>query len=66
MKCEKCGAEIEEGKLYCEKCGYGIQIVPDYNPELEERIAKTLEKIVHEEFGSLKETKKETSDKNIV
>ncbi|MBQ4529546.1 MAG: chitobiase/beta-hexosaminidase C-terminal domain-containing protein [Lachnospiraceae bacterium] len=63
MKCEKCGAEIAEGKLYCEKCGYGIQIVPDYNPELEERIAKTLEKIVHEEFGNLKESEKETSSK---
>lgn len=63
MRCEKCGTEIEEGKLYCEKCGHGIQIVPDYNPELEERIAKTLEKIVHEEFGSYRETEKQKQKK---
>lgn len=63
MRCEKCGTEIEEGKLYCEKCGHGIQIVPDYNPELEERIAKTLEKIVHEEFGSYRETENQKQKK---
>ena len=32
MKCQKCGAEIPEGKIYCEKCGQAIQMVPDYNP----------------------------------
>ncbi|MCD8196318.1 MAG: chitobiase/beta-hexosaminidase C-terminal domain-containing protein [Lachnospiraceae bacterium] len=33
MKCQKCGAEIPEGKIYCEQCGTAIQMVPDYNPE---------------------------------
>lgn len=32
MKCQQCGAEIPEGKIYCEKCGSAIQMVPDYNP----------------------------------
>lgn len=32
MKCQKCNAEIPEGKIYCENCGTAIQIVPDYNP----------------------------------
>lgn len=32
MKCQKCGADIPEGKIYCEKCGTAIQMVPDYNP----------------------------------
>ena len=32
MKCPKCGADIPEGKFYCEKCGEALQIVPDYNP----------------------------------
>ncbi len=33
MICKKCGAEIPEGKIYCEKCGNAIQMVPDYDPE---------------------------------
>lgn len=32
MKCQKCGADIPEGKIYCEQCGNAIQMVPDYNP----------------------------------
>ena len=32
MKCQKCGTDIPEGKIYCEKCGSAIQMVPDYNP----------------------------------
>lgn len=32
MKCRECGAEIPEGKIYCEVCGTAIQMVPDYNP----------------------------------
>ena len=32
MKCPKCGADIPEGKFYCEKCSEALQIVPDYNP----------------------------------
>ena len=32
MKCGYCGHEIPEGKLYCEKCGREVCIVPDYNP----------------------------------
>ena len=33
MICQRCGADIPEGKIYCERCGYAIQIVPDYNPD---------------------------------
>lgn len=33
MKCQKCGAEIPDGKIYCEHCGAAIQMVPDYSPE---------------------------------
>ncbi|MCC8140594.1 MAG: chitobiase/beta-hexosaminidase C-terminal domain-containing protein [Lachnospiraceae bacterium] len=33
MKCQKCGAEIPEGKIYCAHCGAAIQMVPDYSPE---------------------------------
>lgn len=33
MICQKCGTDIPEGKIYCEKCGNAIQMVPDYNPD---------------------------------
>lgn len=32
MRCQVCGSEIPEGKIYCEQCGTPIQMVPDYNP----------------------------------
>ncbi len=31
MKCERCGEEIEDGLVYCTKCGQAVQMVPDYN-----------------------------------
>lgn len=31
MKCEKCGAELKPGKVYCGVCGTAVQLVPDYN-----------------------------------
>lgn len=42
MKCPRCGSEIKEGHLYCEKCGMEIQIVPDFEPEIENSIMETL------------------------
>ena len=35
MRCPKCGAELPEGFLYCEKCGEEIHVVPDYDPALD-------------------------------
>lgn len=31
MRCNKCGADIREGSLYCEICGEEVRIVPDYS-----------------------------------
>lgn len=42
MICPKCGNEIGEGKMYCEKCGEEIQFVPDYEPEIENSISNVL------------------------
>ncbi|MBQ9359499.1 MAG: chitobiase/beta-hexosaminidase C-terminal domain-containing protein [Lachnospiraceae bacterium] len=38
MQCPKCDSEIPEGKLYCPNCGYAVQIVPDYDADLEENL----------------------------
>ncbi len=45
MICPKCGEEFPDKYMYCPKCGHAIQIVPDYEPELEENILKTGEDI---------------------
>lgn len=45
MNCPKCNAKIAEGSLYCINCGEPIQIVPDYNPVVEESLQKALGKI---------------------
>ncbi|SFH61222.1 zinc-ribbon domain-containing protein [Pseudobutyrivibrio sp. OR37] len=43
MNCKKCGAEIENGLMYCPKCGESIQLVPDYNVLEEELLSKVVE-----------------------
>lgn len=48
MKCSNCGCEIGEGHLYCEKCGMEIQIVPDFEPEIENSITETLTTVAEE------------------
>lgn len=48
MKCPKCGFEMQEEQLYCEHCGMEIQMVPDFEPEIENSISETLTTIVEE------------------
>lgn len=59
MKCLNCGYELEEGKMYCPSCGYEIQIVPDFEPEIEEEITGVLEEITSELVRSEEEAAKE-------
>ena len=42
MKCPKCGSELEEGKLLCEKCGEEVKIVPEFDIELEDKMKETI------------------------
>ena len=48
MKCPNCGQEIQAGHLYCEKCGMEIQIVPDFEPEIENSITEALSTVAEE------------------
>ena len=48
MKCPNCGTEMKDGMLYCEVCGEEIQIVPDFEPEIEYSISETLSGIVED------------------
>ena len=45
MKCQKCGAEMVSGHLYCDICGAEFQIVPNFEPEIENSIAESLSDI---------------------
>ena len=53
MKCPHCGNEIPDDYLLCDKCGEEIQIVPDFEPEIENSITETLTTLVslEEETG---------------
>ena len=39
---------MAEGHLYCEKCGAEIQMVPDFEPEIENSITETLSTVAEE------------------
>ena len=42
MKCQKCGASLPKDSMYCMNCGNEYKIVPDFEPEIENSIAKTM------------------------
>ncbi len=48
MVCPNCHAELKEGYLYCENCGAEIQIVPNFEPEIEDRMHRTLSGLAEE------------------
>lgn len=42
MKCPECGSPMSEGQMYCEHCGKEIQIVPEFDAELENSMRAAL------------------------
>lgn len=48
MKCPVCGYEIADDHLYCDRCGKEIQIVPDFEPEIENSIIETLSTVAEQ------------------
>lgn len=71
MQCPKCGKELEEGKLLCEFCGEEINIVPDFDIELENQLRESLssmmDDITQEDADHGQETKVfySSSDKKV-
>ncbi len=62
MICPKCKATLADGSLYCIHCGASIQIVPDYNPEIEDSLQMALCKINIDKLTT-KQTEKKNNDK---
>lgn len=50
MQCPNCKKELKDGYLYCENCGYEIQMVPDFEPEVDGSILTSLREIQKEVF----------------
>jgi len=48
MKCPVCQHEIKDGQVYCEKCGYEVQIVPEFEAELENNIIENMSEVIQE------------------
>lgn len=61
MKCKYCHEEMKEGKLYCENCGRPVQIVPNFEPEIEAKMDETLSAIAVDDV--LFETKEHSPKK---
>lgn len=64
MQCPKCNKELKDGYLYCENCGYEIQMVPDFEPEVDGSILTSLREIQKEAFEEENEAveEKEATD----
>lgn len=65
MECPNCGNELKEGHLICEKCGYEIQIVPDFEPEIENSITETLSTLAAMQEGEDTQTAADEAIKDI-
>ena len=48
MKCPKCGMDVPEGQMFCDKCGTEINFVPEFEPEVENEINATLSGVAEE------------------
>lgn len=59
MKCPNCGFEMKEGQLYCEGCGREIQIVPEFEPEIENSIRATLSSVATEIAPQIEEKQRD-------
>jgi len=52
MKCPWCNAELNEGTVLCSTCGNEINMVPDFDPEIEDKCRETIETMTKDIFSS--------------
>ena len=45
MNCPECGAALKEGQMLCPVCGTEIQLIPDFDPAVENEIHDTLSEL---------------------
>ncbi len=48
MICPKCGKELPDGRLYCEHCGGEVNLVPEFETEIEDSMAESMLAIMEE------------------
>ena len=54
MKCPKCGSPMGEGQMYCGHCGTEIQIVPEFDTELDQNMRDALSETATRSEGQLR------------
>ena len=63
MNCPKCGKELLDGRLYCEHCGGEINLVPEFEAEIEQSMAESIQGIVEEVSSQSQEVAKSQKSK---
>ncbi len=59
MKCPWCNAELKDGSVLCPTCGNEINMVPDFDPEIEDQCRETIETMTKDIFST--DSKKDKS-----
>jgi len=52
MKCPWCNADLKDGTVLCSICGNEINMVPDFEPEIEDQCRETIETMTKDIFST--------------
>ena len=65
MNCPKCGKELVDGHLYCEACGQEINLVPEFEAEVEDSMAESIRGIIDETALKEKQAEESAEDQTV-
>lgn len=68
MKCQRCGADIPNGEVFCVECGEEVQLVPDYNSieyMMQQRKAQEEQETREEEERLRRQARQERREKEL-